>query len=97
MHESQQSLFHDYENSCLELEIVCKISSSNGALGSRPTGAGWGGSTISLVEQSKVDQVLTALKEQYYKKRNPTLTQEEFNEAVLVSQPAKGACLYEVV
>lgn len=96
MIESQRSLFNDYENSCPELKNVCNITTSNGALGSRPTGAGWGGSTVSLVEQSKVDQVLTALKNQYYHKRNSNFTKEEFNDAVLVSQPAGGACLYKV-
>lgn len=96
MHDSQQSLFKDYDNTCPELESVCEITASSGAVGSRPTGAGWGGSTISLVEQSKVEKVLSALKSQYYQKRNPSITQEEFNDAVLVSQPAGGACLYKV-
>jgi galactokinase len=96
MHDSQLSLFHDYENGCPELEQVCSITKAHGALGSRPTGAGWGGSTVSLVEQSKVKEVLDALHSQYYKKRNPDITKEEFADAVLVSQPAAGACLYQV-
>lgn len=96
MHASQLSLFKDYENGCPELEQVCSITEAHGALGSRPTGAGWGGSTVSLVEQSRVEDVLDALYTNYYKKRNQDITREQFEDAVLVSQPAAGACLYQV-
>jgi galactokinase len=96
MQESRVSLFDDYENGCPELQQVCAITEAHGALGSRPTGAGWGGSTVSLVEQSKVDDVLNALYTEYYQKRNPDITKEQFQDAVLVSQPASGACLYQV-
>jgi galactokinase len=51
-------------------------------------------SVSSRTEQVK--EVLDALHSQYYKKRNPDITKEEFADAVLVSQPAAGACLYQV-
>lgn len=96
VHESQVSLFDVYENACQELRQVCALAESNGALGSRPTGAGWGGSTVSLVEQSKVDAVIKALRTGYYDKKFPEMTDEAFADAVLVSQPAQGACVYMV-
>ena len=96
MHESQQSLFNDYENGCAELKQVCSIAEQNGALGSRPTGAGWGGSTVSLVEQGKVKAVLSALRQQYYNVKYPDMSDDDFADAVLVSRPAGGACLYKV-
>lgn len=97
MHESQQSLFHDYDNGCPELETVCRLAEEAGALGSRPTGAGWGGSTVSLVEHGNVDTVLKALRTGYYdKKFSGSFDDEKFANAVLVSQPAAGACVYKV-
>jgi galactokinase len=96
MQESRASLFDDYENGCEELKQVCKIAEGNGALGSRPTGAGWGGSTVSLVEQTKVKDVLAALEKEYYNIKYPGMSSEDFQNAVLVSQPATGACVYKV-
>ncbi|MCO5589783.1 hypothetical protein L7F22_043752 [Adiantum nelumboides] len=94
MHASQQTLFNVYENGCPELEAVCQLAESNGALGCRPTGAGWGGSTVSLVEQGNVEKVIKALRTGYYAKKYPNMTDDEFADAVLVSQPAQGACIY---
>lgn len=96
MHQSQDSLFNVYENACPELRQVCDIAEKYGALGSRPTGAGWGGSTVSLVEESKVASVLDALRDHYYNVKYPHMTDDAFADAVLVSQPAGGACLYQV-
>ncbi|PWN33809.1 Galactokinase [Meira miltonrushii] len=96
MHASQQTLFNVYENACPELEAVCQLAESNGALGCRPTGAGWGGSTVSLVEQGNVEKVINALRTGYYAKKYPNMTDEEFADAVLVSQPAQGACIYAI-
>lgn len=96
MHASQETLFEIYENGCPELRKVCQVAEANGALGSRPTGAGWGGSTVSLVEQSKVESVVNALRKGYYAEKYPNMTDEEFADAVLVSQPAQGACIYAV-
>lgn len=96
MHASQQTLFNVYENGCPELEAVCQLAESNGALGCRPTGAGWGGSTVSLVEQGNVEKVINALRTGYYAKKYPKMTDEEFADAVLVSQPAQGACIYAI-
>lgn len=96
MQESRDSLFNDYENGCDELTRVCQIAEKSGALGSRPTGAGWGGSTVSLVEQSKVQDVVAALRKEYYEVQFPGISDNDFNDAVLVSQPAGGAIVYKV-
>jgi galactokinase len=96
MQDSQRSLLDDYENGCEELVKVCDLAVQHGALGCRPTGAGWGGSTIALVRQDKVEDVLQGLRKAYYKVNWPDQTDAEFSAAVLVSQPAGGACVYKV-
>jgi galactokinase len=52
MYASHDSLRRDYEVSCAELDQLVRIAASSGvALGSRMTGGGFGGSTVSLVRR----------------------------------------------
>ncbi len=51
MNLSHESLRDDYEVSCVELDILVEAArSSEGLLGARLTGAGFGGCTVNLVE-----------------------------------------------
>jgi galactokinase len=57
MAESHSSLKYDYEVSCRELDIMVEIAArSKGVIGSRMTGGGFGGCTISLVETAAVKE-----------------------------------------
>ncbi len=57
MGESHASLRDKYEVSCPELDLMVEIAGSiTGCIGSRMTGAGFGGCTISLVEEEVVPQ-----------------------------------------
>jgi galactokinase len=57
MNESHASLRDDYEVSVPELDILVSTAQSvPGCYGSRLTGAGFGGCTVSLVEASAVEQ-----------------------------------------
>ena len=47
---SHESLRHDYEVSCAELDLAVETARASGALGARMTGGGFGGSAIALVE-----------------------------------------------
>ncbi len=51
--ESHISLKDDYEVSVAELDMLVNLALENGAIGSRMTGAGFGGCTISLVPKEK--------------------------------------------
>jgi galactokinase len=56
MYESHRSLREDYEVSCTELDLLVEIASScEGVYGSRMTGGGFGGCTITLVQSESVE------------------------------------------
>lgn len=66
MNESHDSLRDDYEVSCSQLDLLVDTARSvDGVLGSRLTGAGFGGSTISLVHKTAIDTFQTVVSEAY--------------------------------
>ncbi|CCE61498.1 hypothetical protein TPHA_0A04230 [Tetrapisispora phaffii CBS 4417] len=97
MNSSQESCDKLYECSCPETDKICEIALANGSYGSRLTGAGWGGCTVHLVPAGEsVENVKKALIEQYYKVQFPSITAAEIDEAIIVSKPTIGSCLYEL-
>lgn len=44
----------------------------------------------------RVDQVKQKWIDEYYKKRFPDITDEKLEEAIVVSKPGSGSCLFEV-
>ncbi|KAL8815164.1 MAG: hypothetical protein Q9223_005674 [Gallowayella weberi] len=91
MNETQDSCRDIYDCSCPEIDQLCKIARDAGAYGSRLTGAGWGGCTVHLVPKDKVDNVRNAWIEKYYRVREPDITEEKLEEAVVVSEPGWGS------
>ena len=66
MNQSHDSLRDDYEVSCPELDLLVETARDiEGVAGSRLTGAGFGGSTISLVHGSAIDAFQAELSEAY--------------------------------
>ena len=56
MNASHTSLQYDYEVSCDEIDVLVSAAwEIPGVIGSRITGGGFGGCTVSLVENDKVD------------------------------------------
>jgi galactokinase len=66
MYDSHESLRHDYEVSCRELDILVDTTlEMRGVAGARMTGAGFGGCTVNLVEEGYVDRFTELIKEKY--------------------------------
>lgn len=62
-HESSRTLF---ENSCVELDALVEMArKAPGCLGSRLSGGGFGGATISLVKNSEADAFETFMADAY--------------------------------
>jgi galactokinase len=88
MYASHDSLKDDYEVSCSELDLLVdvarEIGPAGGVIGSRMTGGGFGGCTVSLVETKKVDAVAEQLAKSYKSKTG-------IEPTVLTSRPGRGA------
>jgi len=86
MLESHQSLRDDYEVSCDELDLLVDAAMSvDGVYGSRMTGGGFGGCTVTLVRRDSVDSLVQTLQEKYGNKAT-----------IFISSPADGACVLEL-
>ena len=62
MEESHRSLRDDYRVSCSQLDLMAELAGGlPGVYGSRMTGGGFGGCTISLVESSRVEEFVNQM------------------------------------
>ncbi|GAA0269496.1 galactokinase [Faecalicatena contorta] len=69
MNQSHISLRDDYEVSCEEIDILVDLAwKVPGVTGSRITGGGFGGCTVSIVENSAVDEFIKAVGRGYQEK-----------------------------
>jgi galactokinase len=68
MYQSHNSLNHDYEVSCRELNLMVSLARNlPGVYGARMTGGGFGGCTINLVEREAVTEFQTSVAHEYEK------------------------------
>jgi galactokinase len=85
MVQSHRSLVHDFEVSCAELDTMVEIAAHTpGVYGSRMTGGGFGGCTISMVQEEHVEAFRETIVRRY---REAT----GIDAAVYVSGAAEGA------
>ncbi|MEX2673618.1 MAG: galactokinase [Phycisphaeraceae bacterium] len=85
MNESHTSLRDDYQVSCDELDTMAELAREvDGVYGSRLTGGGFGGSTITLVHPDAVGRLIEHLQQRY-----PEATGRE--TTVFRVRPAEGA------
>lgn len=93
MRESHLSLRDDFQVSCKELDILVEaaweMGPEAGVIGSRMVGGGFGGSTVSLVESSKVGEFIKKLKDNYR-------IQTNIEPEVFQTSAVAGARLLEV-
>ena len=69
MYASHDSLRDDYEVTCPELDFLREEASKiDGVLGSRMTGAGFGGCTVSIIREDAVDTYINTVGEAYKNK-----------------------------
>ena len=69
MNASHQSLRDDYEVSCEEIDILVDLAQAMpGVLGSRITGGGFGGCTVSIVKNDTVDRFVEEIGKAYQEK-----------------------------
>ncbi|QIB27542.1 galactokinase [Caloranaerobacter azorensis] len=68
MNESHISLRDDYEVTGIELDTLVSAAWENGAIGSRMTGAGFGGCTVSLVYDNRLSEFIERVGREYEKK-----------------------------
>ena len=87
MNASHLSLKEDYEVSCPELDILVEEAwDIDGVLGSRMMGAGFGGCTVSIVDEDAVNEFITRVGKNYQERTG--LTPEFY---VVVT--GNGACV----
>jgi galactokinase len=88
MYASHDSLRDDYDVSCRELDLLVSLSrqigTGRGMIGSRMTGGGFGGSTVSLIETDKAEDVVQFLAKHYR-------VETGLEPNALFSRPARGA------
>jgi N-acetylgalactosamine kinase len=90
MNQSHESCRDLYEISCPELDVLVGICREAGAEGSRLTGAGFGGCTISLVRSERLPGFLDQVARAYYReylKRAP----QDLSSTLFACQAVNGA------
>lgn len=70
---------------------MCFVIRQNGALGSRLTGAGWGGCVVSLVPADKLQTFMSSVRASYY--ADPSRA-GIVTECLFASEPGDGAALF---
>ena len=75
---------------------MAALAVEKGSLGTRITGAGWGGCTVSLIEESKAHQFMQDMIQEYYNKKPELKKKIEkigIENIVFESKPGEGACI----
>lgn len=85
MYESHDSLRDDFEVSCEELDVLVELAGEvEGVYGSRMTGGGFGGCTVTLAKSRVVDDFIGYLKGGYERRTGG-------EASIFVTRPSDGA------
>ncbi len=89
MFASHESSRINFENSTSHLDALVEIARNTpGVFGSRLTGGGFGGSTVSLIDTARAEQIIQSVSEQYHQKTGARCTS-------ILTEPAEGARILE--
>lgn len=88
MNASHESCANDYGVSCAELDALVAVARGCGSIGSRLTGAGFGGCTVNLVPVHGIEAFHAGVTQGYYR---DFLHREPALEAILVVEAVDGA------
>ncbi|KAJ3253721.1 N-acetylgalactosamine kinase [Boothiomyces macroporosus] len=89
--ESQASCRDYFECSCYEIDKVCELAAKNGSLGSRLTGAGWGGCTVHLIRKDNLSSFMDGMKEYY----SEIGYEGDLGQVLFSSVPSIGAIVFQ--
>lgn len=84
---SHESLRDDFEVSCAELDLLVELAlemGDKGIFGSRMTGGGFGGCTVTLARRDAVAKVGKVISEKYFERSG-------IEPSMFVTRPARGA------
>jgi galactokinase len=85
MYVSHASLRDDFEVSCVELDVLVDIASkTEGVIGARMTGGGFGGCIVALVQKEKSDSISDSICKAYQ-------SQTGVKPSAFMTRPAQGA------
>ncbi len=87
MNGSHTSCTEDYRVSCPELDALVAVARRAGSLGSRLTGAGFGGCTVNLVPKAGLETFCEGVRQAYYGDEMRTCP----DDAILVVRASDGA------
>jgi galactokinase len=89
MFASHMSSRVNFENSTSHLDALVEIASQTpGVFGSRLTGGGFGGSTVSLIETAHADAIIRRITDQYHQKTGADCPS-------ILTEPSEGARILE--
>ena len=91
MNDSHTSCSKLYDCSCSELDELVALCKASGALGSRLTGAGWGGCAVSLLLARDVPTFIAAVGEGYYKGHEQR--EARLASSLFATKPGPGAAV----
>ncbi|KIO34348.1 hypothetical protein M407DRAFT_127681 [Tulasnella calospora MUT 4182] len=94
MNESHESCDRLFDCSSPELNQLTSLAREAGALGSRLTGAGWGGCCVSLVPEAQVAAFIEQIRKVYPPYQS--LSKEELDQVIFATKPGSGAGVYDV-
>ena len=89
MNQSHESCRDYHEISCIELDTLTDIAREHGSLGSRLTGAGFGGCTVHFVRESNLKGFIQGLSKDYYQDYLG-LDHETARHHMFIIQPSDG-------